>query len=112
MEVLATVLEYTGSLIAGTYGVYATLTDFKEESKHRDKFPRLLATLSRNNVAWQTRRSHNLTGNARFSRIWPSRKEYLFGAISEGYRNQGSDRAQTKRPRPDLVMGRLPHQYE
>jgi hypothetical protein len=31
IEALPTILKYTGSIVAGFYGLYATLTDFKEE---------------------------------------------------------------------------------
>jgi hypothetical protein len=31
VDIIITILKYTGSLIAGAYGVYATLTDFKDE---------------------------------------------------------------------------------
>lgn len=31
MDIIIPILKYTGSLIAGAYGVYATLTDFKDE---------------------------------------------------------------------------------
>jgi hypothetical protein len=35
LDVIITILKYTGAVIAGTYGVYATLTDFKEERDGR-----------------------------------------------------------------------------